>query len=257
MTVLIDSHCHLDLTPLAEDLDAVLARAQAAGVGQMLIPAIDRAHWQGLEQLSVRPELQVAIGLHPVFEHDVNADIEALSARLEQPHPFIAIGECGLDKVAGRLPLTAQIELFNAQLLLANQHCLPIILHVRQAHNELLQQLKANPPLAGGIVHGFSGGIELAKQYRRFGILIGIGGVCTYPRAAKTRKMVAELPLDGFVLETDSPDMPLSGFQGQPNQPAQLPLVVAEVASLQQRSLEQVIAAQQQNWQRLFPHWGL
>ncbi|WP_298441329.1 TatD family hydrolase [uncultured Ferrimonas sp.] len=249
---MIDSHCHLDLPPLLGQLDAVLARAAAAGITQMLVPAVNRERWPQLEQLAQRPQLQVAIGLHPCFAHNVSDDLQRMAERLRCSHPFIAIGECGLDAVAGQLPMSQQLLLCQAQLTLAQQHQLPVILHVRSAHNEMLQLLSRTKLLAGGVVHGFSGSIELATQYIRHNLHLGIGGVCTYPRAKKTRAMVAQLPREWMLFETDSPDMPLSGHQGQPNQPHQIANIVREVATIRGEPIDYLHAIQQENYRRLF-----
>ncbi|MFI3245312.1 MAG: TatD family hydrolase [Ferrimonas sp.] len=251
---MIDSHCHLNLPPLHTNLEGVLAAAEAVGVHHFFVPAIQRACWPQLRILNQWPQLSVAIGLHPCFAHNVEADLAAMTTQLSQPHPFVAIGECGLDGVAGQLPMPEQQALCAAQLQLAIEHHLPVLLHVRQAHNELLQLLKRHPLPAGGIVHGFSGSIELARQYVRHGLLLGIGGVCTYPRARKTQITVSQLPLSALVFETDSPDMPPLGFQGQPNQPKRLPAIIKHVAQLRQQSMGSLVAAQRQNLRALFPH---
>ncbi|QIZ75937.1 TatD family hydrolase [Ferrimonas lipolytica] len=249
---MIDSHCHLDLSPLCDDVDSVLAQAAAVGVTQLLVPAVSRLHWAGLQQLSARSQVRVAIGLHPCFSHQADADIAAMTQRLESVHPFIAIGECGLDKVEGKLPLEQQLWLCQQQLLLAVKHHLPVILHVRNAHNELLQLLRAIPLPAGGVVHGFSGSFELAMQYVRHNLLIGVGGVITYERAQKTRKTVSLLPLDKIIFETDSPDMPLSGNQGKANHPHHLLNIVTAVASIRPESEQRLIHAHQKNCNSLF-----
>ncbi|GAA5186162.1 TatD family hydrolase [Ferrimonas gelatinilytica] len=251
---LVDSHCHLDLPPLAEEYEAVLARAEKLGVQGCLIPAVQRGHWSGLERRSNLPKVAVAIGLHPCFAHR-QTDLDAMAQRLQSPHPYVAIGECGLDKVSGVLPMAEQVSLCEAQLGLARRHELPIILHVRQAHNELLALLKRHPPSAGGVIHAFSGSPELAKQYLRHGLKLGIGGVITYPRAAKTRNTVAQLPADSLLLETDSPDMPLEGFQGQANEPARLPRVLSELARLRSVSENALCEQILNNTRSLFPRW--
>ncbi len=252
--MLVDSHCHLDLPPLAAQFEAVLGRARRVGVGACLIPAVQRKQWPQLEHRSAPPAVAVAIGLHPCFAHRAD-DLDALARRLQSPHPFVAIGECGLDKVAGVLPMTEQIALCAEQLRLAQLHELPVLLHVRQAHNELLSLLKRHPLSAGGVVHGFSGSPELAHQYLRHGLRIGVGGVITYPRAAKTRKAVAQLPVTALLLETDSPDMPLNGFQGQANEPAHLPQVLTQLAQLRSGCERELCVQLLENTRSLFPRW--
>ncbi|SHH71976.1 TatD family hydrolase [Ferrimonas marina] len=252
MSNLIDSHCHLDLAPLYSQWQTVLARAQAVGVSHCIVPAVDRAGWPRLEALAEHSGVSAAIGLHPCFAH-ADGDVEAMTARLAGPHPYLAIGECGLDGVAGSEPMAAQQQRCLAQLKLAQQHELPVLLHVRKAHNELLQLLNRVSLPAGGILHGFSGSLDLARQYLRHNLKLGIGGVISYPRAQKTRQTVAQLPLSAMVLETDSPDMPLCGYQGQANEPAQLPKVLAALAELRSEPSEQLAPTLLHNLHQLFP----
>ncbi|GAA4875859.1 metal-dependent hydrolase [Ferrimonas pelagia] len=253
--MLIDSHCHLDLPPLAGELDAVLARAAAQGVSGYLVPAVDRGHWPALECLSQRDaSVAVAIGLHPCFAHQPD-DVEHMAARLSVPHPYVAIGECGLDAIGSPLPLPQQEHLCRAQLRLAQQHELPVILHVRKAHNELLRLLNEIPLSAGGVVHGFSGSTALAQQYIKRGLKLGIGGTITYPRAAKTRAAVAALPLTSLLLETDSPDMPICGHQGETNEPARLPHILSQLARLRGCDPKELIEPLAYNVAELFPRW--
>ncbi len=129
-------------------------------------------------------------------------------------------GECGLDFAIADANWERQVELLEAQLKLANDYGLPVILHCRKAFPELLGILKRNPPVAGGVYHGFSGSLSQAEQLIDLGIKIGVGGTITYSRANKTRNTIAALPLAALMLETDAPDMPVAGFQGgQPNRP--------------------------------------
>ncbi|MBY5992715.1 TatD family hydrolase [Ferrimonas balearica] len=251
MTGLIDSHCHLDLEAFDADRDQVVARARQAGVTALVVPAVNCTQWAALEALA-GPGVGVALGLHPCFDHQPG-DLEALAERLERPHALVAIGECGLDAVAGRAPMAEQLACCQAQLTLACQHKLPVILHVRKAHNELLGLLAHMTLPAGGVVHGFSGSLDLARQYLRHGLCLGVGGVITYERANKTRHTLAQVPIDALVLETDSPDMPLQGHQGQRNEPARLPQVLATLAELRGANPQALATQLTRNTQRLFP----
>lgn len=255
MSVLIDSHCHLDLPAFCGDRDAVLQRAHKAGVGAVMVPAVDRAHWAGLLALAGDTgavSIGVALGLHPCFEHQAD-DLDALARSLENHPEVMALGECGLDGVAGVLPMAEQIALCQGQLTLARQHHLPVILHVRKAHNEMLSLLSRQPLPAGGVVHGFSGSLVQAQQYWRHGIHLGVGGVITYPRANKTRQALAAIDAEALVLETDSPDMPLCGHQGERNEPARVADVLAQLAQLRQQPIDTLKAQLTANTQRLFP----
>ncbi|MBY5921885.1 TatD family hydrolase [Ferrimonas balearica] len=234
--MLIDSHCHLDLPAFDEDRDAVLTRAKKGGVGALIVPAVDRHNWDAVTALAGQRQgvrIGTALGLHPCFTHQAE-DIEALAERLASQPELVAVGECGLDAVSGAAPMPEQLRLCEAQLALARQHQLPVILHVRKAHNEMLTLLARHPLLAGGVVHGFSGSLVQAQQYWRRGFHLGVGGVITYPRANKTRQALAQVPVEALLLETDSPDMPLNGYQGQRNEPARVASVLTVLAELRQ-----------------------
>ena len=130
-----------------------------------------------------------------------------------------------------------------AQLQLANEHDLPVILHCRKAFSELVQLLRQQPPKMGGVYHGFSGSYQQATQLIDLGIKIGVGGTITYSRAQKTRATIAKLPLSALLLETDAPDMPVSGYQGQPNRPERLVNIVTVLAEIRGEEYAQVAQA--------------
>ncbi|GAA5217345.1 TatD family hydrolase [Corallincola platygyrae] len=253
--MLIDSHCHLDLAPLVDDLAGVIDRAKQVGIGRFVVPAVSAAHWQPLLALAEQyEEIYVALGLHPYFQNQHKENhLTELDELLSQGHPkLVAVGECGLDWVIEDADKPKQLALLKAQLELANRHALPVVLHVRKAHPELLALLKTHSPHYGAMVHGFSGSEQLAWDYVRQGCMLGVGGTITYARAAKTRQAIAAIPLEHLLLETDSPDMPLHGFQGQANEPARLPLIAEVLAELKQVAVETVTADTADNAYRLF-----
>ena len=145
----------------------------------------------------------------------------------------------------------AQLALFEGQLKLAAKHQLPVILHVRKAHDEVLKLLR-QIPLKGGIVHAFSGSMQQAQQYRGLGFLVGIGGGLTYPRAQRLQSLCSELPLSQIALETDAPDMPFCGHQGERNSPEYIPLVAEKLAELRDESLAEIAAQTSANVRNLF-----
>ncbi len=254
---LIDSHCHLDLPAFDDDRTQVLDRARESGVKGMVIPAINAARWQALADLvSGTPDLYAAYGLHPMFmhEHDTG-DIDRLRKFLDH-HDAVAIGECGLDFYQGRNDADAQTLLLDAQLKIASEHDLPVILHARRALQEVTQCLKKIGGLRG-VVHSFSGSPEQARQLWDLGFHLGIGGVVTYPRAKRLRRIVADMPIEWLLLETDSPDQPLCGRQGLRNEPARLPEVLTCIAELRQETPDSVASATVINTRALFnltPH---
>lgn len=228
-----DTHCHLDFPDYDQDREAVLASAAQRGVRRLLVPGVSAARWRAAPQGVVQGvDLVRGLGLHPYFLDDHEDDhLDLLDHGLKQRDvSVVAVGEIGLHKPAGNM--ARQISLLEAQLELARCHNLPVILHQHGAHNEMIRSLKRLPPGAGGVVHAFAGSIEMAEAYRAMGLFLGIGGVITYPRAAKTRRAVAAMPLEALLLETDGPDMPLCGFQGRRNTPAQIPAVFRALCHL-------------------------
>lgn len=239
----IDTHCHFDF-PVFSDLIKELSKAQEAGVCKIVIPATQQSGWGHLHDLSVQhSSLYYSLGLHPYFlEQHSEVSLEQLGEALTQrSQRCIAVGECGLDFMLDDALLTEsniqkQYQLFDGQLKLAIKHNLPIIIHARQSHDKILQRLRKFKPQKGGVIHAFSGSKQQAMEYVKLGFYIGVGGVITYERAKKTRQAIAELPLTALVLETDAPDMPVSGFQGQPNHPAHLVDIFNSLCSLRQES---------------------
>ncbi len=254
----IDSHCHLDLPPLADALPEYLQGAKQAGVCTIVVPGLYPKQWQTLQVLCSSNSahgvnLYSAIGLHPWWTTECPlSDLEKLMrSALAEYSGVVAVGECGLDGVI-ETPLKDQIPLFELQLRLAAAYQLPVIVHVRKAHNEVLKLLSETAGLCGGVIHGFSGSLEQAQQYWRLGFYIGVGGTITYERAAKTRRAIASMPLEALVLETDAPDMPLSGYQGEPNKPSRLPQVAQALADLRDIPLSDMTEILWQNTHKLF-----
>ena len=252
MPVLVDSHSHLDADEFDADRDAVIARAEAAGVTRQVIPAVDAIGWPRLAALcKAHAGLYPAWGLHPMYigRHQP-AHLVALREWLRQERP-VAVGECGLDHYGGDLDADMQRLYFNAQLELAREFDLPLILHARRAVDEVIAALRRIGSLRG-VVHSFSGSAEQAAQLHKLGFLVGIGGPVTYERAQRLRRTVAGLPVEQLLLESDAPDQPDAGIRGQRNEPARVRQVLAVVAMLRGESPEAVAAATTANAERLF-----
>jgi len=249
---LVDSHCHLDAPEFDGDRDAMLARARAAGVAAMVVPAITAASWPGLHRAcAADAALHPAYGLHPMFlaEHRP-AHLDELRTWLEREKPC-AIGECGLDFFVEGLDPTAQRHYFQAQLQLAREFGLPVIVHARRAVEEVIQTLRRIGGLRG-VIHSFSGSPEQARQLWDMGFLIGLGGPVTYPRANRLRTLVATMPLEFLLLETDAPDQPDAGIRGQRNEPARLPAIASAIAALRGQPVEDIAARTSHNARQLF-----
>lgn len=229
---MIDTHCHLDLKEFDRDRREVIAAARAAGVSAMVIPAIHAEGWQGLLDLcDSHPDLYPALGLHPVYlERHRDVDLQTLERLLAQSRP-VALGEIGLDFFLRDLNHDRQQALFEAQLRVAAVVCLPVLIHARKSHDQVLSALK-RIRVPGGIVHAFSGSLQQAYKYIDLGFKLGFGGMLTFERSSKIRALARNLPLEAIVLETDAPDMTVAAHRGERNSPAYLPDVLASLAEV-------------------------
>ncbi len=229
---LIDTHCHLDVSEFDPDREAVLGRARAVGVTGIVVPAIHRHGWSWLMEFCGRyPDLHPALGLHPVYlERHRDADIAALEQTVAERRP-VAVGEIGLDYFVRELDRHRQQALFEAQLEVARAADLPVLLHVRKAHEQVLATLR-RIRVRGGIAHAFSGGIEEARRYQDLGFKLGFGGMLTFERSSKLRRLASELPIDAIVLETDAPDLTVAAHRAERNSPEYLPDVLTALAQV-------------------------
>lgn len=249
---LVDSHSHFDAAEFDADRAAAHARAVAAGVVAQIVPAVDAAGWPKLRQTCADfPGLWPAYGLHPMYldahrpEH-----LPALRAWIERERP-LAVGECGLDYFVEGLDAEAQSVYFDGQLRLAREFDLPVIVHARRAVDAVIAAIRRIGGLRG-VVHSFSGSAEQAAQLHRLGFLLGIGGPVTYARANRLRGIVAGMPLEQLLLETDSPDQPGAAHRGQRNEPAHLLEVLDAIATLRKVPRDDIAAATRDNAVRLF-----
>ena len=239
-----DTHCHFDYQCFDSERVGIWQRCGQQGVTELLIPGVVAEDWRRIRQLCQgNAGWYFALGLHPCFMAQHRNEHLGQLSKLIKESGAIAVGEIGLDFWHGVDGVDEQLGLFSAQLVIAKEVDLPVLLHVRKAHDQVLKQLRLFKLPRGGIVHAFSASQQQAEQYLQLGFKLGIGGALTYPRAQRLRKQVAELPLEALVLETDAPDMPLHGWQGQDNSPERIPLVFKELVSLREES-EQVIKTQ-------------
>lgn len=250
--MLIDAHCHLDFAAFDDDRQAMFERAHVAGVGHFVVPGTTRERWPRVVALGERDDVSIALGLHPAFMdcHD-EGDVEALAQALDAHPEAVALGECGIDARFAD-SLDAQWQLLDAQLKLAKARCLPVVLHCVHANDKLSKRLRQLDLPAGGLIHAFAGSADQAQRFIDLGFVVGLGGATSYPRAQRLQRAVAALPDDGYMLETDSPDMPLCGFQGQRNEPARVARVAEAVAELRGQSVAEVRAYSADNTRRLF-----
>jgi len=246
---LFDTHAHLHFPEFADDLDAVLARARAAGVRRMLTIGTDVETSRAAVALAAREaDVWAAVGFHP---HDASrADDAALGEieRLAAAPRVVAIGECGLDFFRNLSPRDAQERCFRAQLALARRAGKPVLVHCRDAHAETLAILAEAPAgETGGIMHCFSGDVEIARRCLDLGLLISLAGPVTYPKARALPDVARFVPADRLVVETDCPFLPPQPHRGKRNEPAYLAITAARVAELRAEPLEVVAARTAEN----------
>jgi TatD DNase family protein len=258
---LIDTHTHLDFPDFDADRSEVLARSRGAGVSKIVLLGVYKANWQRLWELALgEADLYAAFGLHPVYlaQHSPAhlAELDVWLQRLAGHPKLCAVGEIGLDYFLPELDRHQQQDLFEAQLTLASQAGLPVLLHVRRAHAATIATLKRHKLKRGGIVHAFAGSLEEAREYIRLGFLLGLGGAATWPQANRLQRLVAQLPLESIVLETDSPDMPPAMHPNQRNSPEHLPAICCALAGLRSMNADALAAASSSNAARLFD-WTL
>ncbi|HDZ8842441.1 TPA: TatD family hydrolase [Aeromonas dhakensis] len=251
---LIDTHCHLDFPVFDSDRAALLAECRQLGVGEYIIPAVGEENWGRVMALAAEHDgISYALGVHPWY---VGSQTPAVLTRLQQrlaerPRGLVAVGECGLD-LRSHVPQEGQLEMFEAQIELAKEHELPLIVHSVRANDTVAKILRRLRPACGGVIHAFSGSLQQAEAFWQLGFRLGIGGVISFERANKTREAVRDMPLEALLLETDAPDMPLQGQQGAPNTPANLPIIAQLLADLRQQPLAHVASVLHESTLRTF-----
>ena len=282
-----DTHCHLDAAEFDADREAVVARARAAGVTQIVLPAVACANFDAVRRLAHTHGFVYALGIHPLWveqatEDDLPALREALSRHRDDPR-LVAVGEIGLDHFVPGLDLARQAQFYAAQLALAQAFVLPVLLHVRKSADTLLKHLRATP-VRGGIAHAFNGSEQQARAFIALGFKLGFGGTLTFERALQIRRLAQQLPLDAIVVETDAPDIPpqwlyrtAQARAGEPldadarahengrangnekgreqgrNEPGELPRIAQTLAALRGLPLEAIAAATAANARAALP----
>ena len=248
----MDTHCHLDAPEFDADRDAVVERARAVQVSMLVLPAVEAAHFERVRALAHRHRLAYALGIHPLYtDRAADTDLEllaqALKTHADDPR-LVAVGEIGLDHFVPGLDRQRQQAFYLAQLKLARQAGLPVLLHVRRSADALLAGLR-RLPVSGGIAHAFNGSQVQAEEFARRGFKLGFGGALTHERALQIRRLAVGLPDNALVLETDAPDIPpqwlyrtaqqrAAGLAHGRNEPMELPRIAQVLAGLRGCSLE-------------------
>ena len=262
----IDSHCHLDAPEFDADRAAVLQRARAAGVAMLVLPAVQADDFEAVRAMAHQHGLAYALGIHPLFvDRAADEDLARLAAALQQHRDdprLVAVGEIGLDGFVPGLDWARQQHFYNAQLKLARDAGLPVILHVRRSADALLAGLRRMPAV-GGIAHAFNGSRVQADLFVGMGFKLGFGGTLTFDRSLQIRRLASELPDTALVLETDAPDIPpqwlyrtaeqRAAGATHRNQPAELPRIGAVLAGLRGWSIAQTAAITRANARAALP----
>ncbi|WP_395699422.1 TatD family hydrolase [Aquabacterium sp.] len=254
-TTWIDTHCHLDAAEFDADRSAVLTRAQAAGVGLQVLPAVAAFNFDTVRALAHAQGLAYALGIHPLYvmqaaDEDLDRLAQALRDARDDPR-LVAVGEIGLDFFVPGIDPARQERFYLAQLKLAREAGLPVILHVRRSADGLLKGLR-RIGAAGGIAHAFNGSEAQALQFVERGFALGFGGAMTFERALQIRRLATALPAQALVLETDAPDIPpqwlyrtaaqrAAGASSR-NEPGELPRIAETLAALRGWTLAQTAA---------------
>ncbi|GCB02958.1 TatD family hydrolase [Ralstonia sp. SET104] len=245
----IDTHCHLDASDFDTDRDAVVAQAHAAGVDHIVVPAVARWNFDTVRALaSQHAGCSYALGIHPIYAAQASDDdlVELrrqVAASMDDPR-FVAVGEIGLDFFIPNHDVERQNAVFRAQLRIAREFDLPVLMHVRKSQD----QVRSAAAKAGvrGIAHAFNGSPEQAHRFVDAGFKLGFGGVFTFSRANRVRRLAAEMPIESIVLETDAPDLApawLAADQfgeqaGVRNVPAEVARVAGAMARLRGITIE-------------------
>jgi TatD DNase family protein len=254
----IDTHCHLDEPEFDADRDAVLARARAAGVTDLVVPAIGPDGWDALAAWArATPGVYFGLGVHPQLLPELDpagdaARLDALEAALAKGGA-VAVGECGLDapSAAAGAPMERQVEVLRGHLRLARRFGLPVVLHCLKAHDALLALLAEEPLPAGGVLHSFSGSAEQVKPYARFGLHFSFAGPVTYENAKKPLAAIRAVPPDRLLVETDAPDQTPRPHRGR-NEPAHVVEIASAVARALGATVDEVDARTSANARALF-----
>ena len=262
----IDTHCHLDAAEFDADREAVVERARAAGVALLVLPAVEVAGFDAVRELAHAHGGCYALGIHPLcVQRAADADLQRLRERLhawrDDPR-LVAVGEIGLDHFVPGLDRARQQHFYLAQLAIAHDAQLPVLLHVRRSADALLAGLR-RCPVRGGIAHAFNGSEQQALAFVERGLRLGFGGAMTFDRALQIRRLAATLPLDAIVLETDAPDIPPHWLYRTAeqraaggvvrNEPAELPRIAQTLAELRGLGLAELAAATRANARSALP----
>ena len=263
----VDTHCHVDSLEFKDILMEMMARTAGEGVQAILLPTVQASGWDQAKNLvnqysKLIPGLVYTLGIHPLYINQTQeSDVDLLKIQIEKSLDdprFVGVGEIGLDYFVEGLDPIRQEYFFHAQLDLAEQFQLPVILHVRRSQDSILKALRKRK-VPSGIAHAFNGSHQQAEQFIELGFKLGFGGAATYDRALQIRRLLQEMPLECIVTETDSPDIPpawLKDEGGKFNEPALLPRIASQLAQIRGVGDEVFASAVWQNAMQALPRWS-
>ena len=254
--MLIDTHCHFNNKQFADNLPDYIARAQAADARQMIVVGYDMPSSEHAVQLSeTYPGVLFAVvGVHPHDAKDWNGEADARLRRLSDHPHVVAIGEIGLDYHYDFSPRDQQESAFRAQMQLAREVGLPVVIHCREAYGDTLQILsEEGADETGGVMHCWAGTVEEADKTVALGLALGFGGTLTFKNAESTRQAAQRVPLETLLVETDAPYLAPVPHRGKPNEPAYTRLVAEKLAELRGLALPEIATLTTANARRVFP----
>lgn len=248
-----DTHAHLDDPRYREDFEHVIENMKNAHISRVTNVGYDLPSSERSVDLARRYDfIYAAVGVHPHDAEGITAETWETLLQLAKDEKVIGWGEIGLDYYHDLSPRSVQKEIFIQQIELADQAGLPIIIHNREAHEDLLKIVKEHPPEHGGVFHCYSGSWEMAKIVLNLGFYLSFAGPLTFKNARHTVEVASKVPLDCFFVETDSPYLTPEPYRGKRNEPTYVREVVAKIAELRGLSLEEVALKSFQNAARLF-----
>ena len=254
MSMIFETHAHYNDEAFREDREEILARLKDRGIGRVVNIASDLASIDECLDLAHRyPFMYCALGIHPSDSAPLTDELLAgIRDKLDDPR-VVAVGEIGLDYYWDTPDRKIQKHWFEAQLEMAREADLPVVIHSREAAQDTMQLMQDHRAQEiGGVVHCYSYSLELAREFVKMGFFIGIGGVVTFKNARKLKEVAAGIPLENIVLETDSPYLAPVPFRGKRNSSLNLPYVAEAIAQLRGISAEEVIARTEENAERLY-----
>jgi TatD DNase family protein len=248
----IDTHVHLTDEAFIDDKNEVFARAAQAGITKMFEISCEQNLWDKDLEISARQNIFVAFGIHPNYSHTATeADFKKLKRLIKNPK-CLAVGECGLDYHYDFAPVATQKEIFRKQLDIAIENEKPIIIHSRQAYDDLINILQSYKNLPKGIIHSFEGSPSQAQNFIDMGFLIGICSTITYPKCDQAREVAAKVDIKHLLAETDCPYRAPQKFRGKRSEPAFVIEVIKEIAKAKNLTFEQTDIELSKNFEKLF-----